>query len=56
MLANSRDDESEIQNRDKEGDVGEECRTWAFGPDFFKVPSQYHVRDLIGKGAYGLVW
>jgi hypothetical protein len=34
----------------------QDWRTFAFGPDYFTVPMQYSVRDLIGKGAYGIVW
>ncbi len=57
-----RSDSSEDDNEGVEqvnywsGVEHEEMKRYVFGEDAFIVPSRYFVKDVIGRGAYGVVW
>ena len=38
------------------GNSEQDMKRFVFGEDAFIVPSRYFVRDVIGRGAYGVVW
>jgi hypothetical protein len=54
--------ESEVVNAgdtttlDSDDDDFEDFRTYHFGESNFTVPKRYVVKDMVGKGAYGIVW